>query len=82
MGHEVIRRGAMPVLFPVGREDDISGVEFDDLLPAYLHEAAAFGDVQRLPALVGVPGTSVGTAKLRVNSQIWPALVLRRRAST
>jgi hypothetical protein len=58
VGHEVIRCGAMPVLFAVGREDDISGVEFDDLLPVHLNEAVAFGDVQGLPAFVGVPGTS------------------------
>lgn len=56
-GHEVIRSGAVPVLLAVGREDDIAGVEFDNLLPARLHEAAAFGDVQGLPAFVGMPGT-------------------------
>jgi hypothetical protein len=56
--HEVIWRGAVPVLFAVGCEDDISGAEFDDLLPARLDEAAAFCDVEGLPAFVGVPGTS------------------------
>ena len=58
MGHEVFGCGAVPVFFAVGREDDIAGVEFDDLLSADLHEAAAFGDVEGLPAVVGVPGAA------------------------
>ena len=36
VGHEVIGSGAVPVLFAVGREDDIAWAEFDDLLSAGL----------------------------------------------
>jgi hypothetical protein len=54
--HEVIGSGAVPVFFAVGCEDDVAGVELSDLLSAGLNEAAAFGDVQGLPAVVGMPG--------------------------
>jgi MmyB-like transcription regulator ligand binding domain len=55
VGHEVIGPGAVPVLFAVGREDDIARAEFDDLVSARLDQA--FGDVQGLPSVVGMPGT-------------------------
>ena len=41
------------VFFAVGCEGDIAGIEFEDLLPAYLGQAEAFGDVQGLPAVMG-----------------------------
>jgi hypothetical protein len=50
--HEVVGRGAVPVFFAVGGVDDVAGFEFDGLLPAHLDQAAAFGDVQGLPAVV------------------------------
>jgi hypothetical protein len=37
------------VFFSVGCEDDIAGIEFDDLLAAYLGQAETFGDVQVCP---------------------------------
>jgi len=46
------------VFFAVGCDDDIAGIEFEDLLPAYLGQAEAFGDVQGLPAVMGMPGAA------------------------
>ncbi|HTX80763.1 MAG TPA: hypothetical protein VME44_01185 [Streptosporangiaceae bacterium] len=48
--------GAVPVLLAVGCEDDVAGIELGDLLSAGLDQAAAFGHVQGLPALAGMPG--------------------------
>src|ERR1700721_2609114 len=56
MGQEMIGTGAVPVLFAVGSEDDIAGPQFDDLLAPGLHSAAPLGDVERLAAVVGMPG--------------------------
>jgi hypothetical protein len=53
--HEVIGRGAVPVFLVVGCEDDIAGIKFDDVLPAHLDQAMAFGDIQGLPAVMGMP---------------------------
>jgi hypothetical protein len=58
MRHEVVGRGAVPVFFAMGCVDDIAGIGFDDLLPAHLNQAAAFGDVQGLSAVMGMPGTA------------------------
>jgi hypothetical protein len=54
--HEVVEAGAVPVFFAVGCEDDVAGIEIGDLLSAGLDQAAAFGDVQGLLAVVGMPG--------------------------
>src|SRR5690349_11976096 len=54
----MVGTGAVPVFFAVGCIGDIAGVECDDLLAAYLDQAAAFGDVQGLPAVVGMPGAA------------------------
>lgn len=48
----------MPVFFAVGCEDDVAGIELGGLLSADLDEAAAFGDVQGLPAVVRMPGAA------------------------
>jgi hypothetical protein len=40
------------VFFAVGREDDVTWVELDDVLPAGLDQAVAFGHVQGLAAVV------------------------------
>lgn len=39
MRHEAVGRGAVPVFFARGCEDDIAGVEFDDPLPGHLDQA-------------------------------------------
>ena len=46
----------MPVLFSIGRVDDVPGAELDGLLAADLHKSAAFGDMEGLASAVGVPG--------------------------
>jgi NADPH:quinone reductase-like Zn-dependent oxidoreductase len=56
VGHEVPGAGTMPVLFPVRSEDDVTGIELDDLLAPGLDQAAALSDVQGLAAVVGMPG--------------------------
>jgi len=56
--HEVVGTGAVPVFFSVGREDHVAGIELDHLLAADLDPAVAFGDVQSLSAVVGMPGAA------------------------
>jgi hypothetical protein len=56
--HEVMGRRAVPVFLAVGREDDIAGIKCDDVLPAHLDQAMGFGDVQSLPAIMGMPGAA------------------------
>ena len=56
VGHEVLVVGTVPVLLTVGREVNVAGTELHDALAACLDETAAFGDVERLAAFVGVPG--------------------------
>lgn len=56
--HEVIRARAVPVLLAIRREDDIACVQLDDPLTAHLDTATPLGDVQRLTAVVRVPGAA------------------------
>ena len=58
MGHEVIGGGAVPVLFSVGCVDDVAWSDLEGLIVAGLDQAASFGYLERLPALVGVPGAA------------------------
>src|SRR6185312_1131854 len=54
--HEVVRRGAVPVLLAGWGVDGLSGMHLDDLAAAGLHQRDTGGDVQRLPDRVRVPG--------------------------
>src|SRR4051812_31592246 len=57
--------GAVPVLLAVGREMYVTWADLDDLLAPCLHQAASFGDIERLAALVRVPGRAC--ARCEVN---------------
>src|SRR5205823_13691346 len=48
----------MPVPLTLRREDDVAGADRDDWPAAGLNAAFAFGDVERLSNLVGVPGAA------------------------
>jgi len=52
----VIGGGAVPVLFSVGCVEDVAWSDLEGLLAAGLDQAASFGYVKGLAALVGVPG--------------------------
>ena len=56
MGHEAVRRGAVPVLLAGLEEDAVAGADDLDRAAAPLAEADALGDVDRLAVRVGVPG--------------------------
>src|SRR5438309_8352328 len=56
VGHEVLVGGAVPVLLAVGRQVNVARSKLDNVLAPRLHEPATFGDVQRLAALVRMPG--------------------------
>jgi hypothetical protein len=45
VGHEVAGRGAVPVPFAPGGDDDVAGVDGQDRPAAELSTALAFGDV-------------------------------------
>ncbi len=56
MGHEVIRRRAVPVPLVRSGEDDVAGTNGVDPVTAGLDESLSLGDVQRLTECVRVPG--------------------------
>src|SRR3954469_13948495 len=56
VGHEVVVAGAVPVLLRVVGVVDVAGAELDDVVAAPLDEPAAFGHVEGLSTVVGVPG--------------------------
>jgi hypothetical protein len=56
VGHEMVVGGAVPVLLTVGGDVDVARPDLDGLFAACSDEAAAFGDVERLAAVVGMPG--------------------------
>src|SRR6266853_2441992 len=56
VGHEVARRGAVPVPFVGGGVDDVTRTYLADLAAAGLHPACSLGDVEGLAEGVGVPG--------------------------
>src|SRR5436190_17057148 len=56
VGHEPVRRSAVPVLLARLEEDAVAGTDHLDRSAAALTEADAFGDVDRLPVRVRVPG--------------------------
>src|SRR6266550_2290228 len=58
VGHEVVGRGAVPVLLVVGCVDDIAGADLDGVAAAGLYEPGSFGDVEGLAEGVGVPGAA------------------------
>src|SRR5207244_11325516 len=55
VGHEAVRRGAVPVLFAGLEEDAVAGADDLDRAAAVLRAADALGDVDRLAVRVRVP---------------------------
>lgn len=58
VGHEVVRRGAVPVPLPRWRVNGVAGVDLDGLGAAGLDPPDTLGHVERLSHCVGVPGIS------------------------
>src|ERR1700677_2416257 len=56
VAHEMLRGGAVPVLFVRRRVDDVARTDLVTILPAALNQADALRDVEGLPETVGVPG--------------------------
>ena len=53
--HEVVVGRAVPVLASVRREMDVAGAELDNGFTSRLRPTSAFGDVEGLAAIVGMP---------------------------
>jgi hypothetical protein len=61
MGHEVVRVGAVPMLFVSGCADDVARVQRDDFVALLLDESEAIDDKQGLTESMRVPsGVSPG----------------------
>ena len=64
VGHEVVRRSTVPVLLAVGRVDHVTRVQFHRTITSRLHQPPAFVDLQRLTAVVPVPGGAGSRAEV------------------
>ncbi len=76
VGHEVVGGGAVPVPLAGRGVDGVARADLGDLAAAGLDQAAAFGDMQRLPYGVRVPrGAGAGvkrTTFTRMREGSWP----------
>src|SRR5580693_4673617 len=56
MGHDVVRRGAVPMLLVRVSMDDVARTDGENVLAAGLREPDALGHIEGLPQGVRVPG--------------------------
>jgi hypothetical protein len=52
VSHEVVGPSAVPVFLPIGRVDDIAGVECDDVFAPHQDQTPTFGYIQSLAAVM------------------------------